>query len=80
MTTVENLKDLLNDYELIIINLSEDKDLESNLEKYDNLKYFLTEEFLKKHYTNKKIDIFLKLLCNFFNFDINSALDIIKYI
>jgi len=78
---MDKINILLDEYEKIIINLSDDNKLENNLKKYDNCKKLLTEKVLKKMITVKNYESnFIKMLNYLFDFDDAEVADIFEYI
>ena len=45
---MDKIKIILEEYEMIIVNLSEENKLEDNLKKYDQCKILLTNDVLKR--------------------------------
>ena len=78
---MENLKFIIKEYELIIINLSDDDKLEPNLKKYDEYKKLLTKRVLEKMATVPRcIENFIKMLNSLFNFDELLVAEIFEHI
>ena len=79
---METLKNLILDYEQIIINLSDEKELINNLEKYESIRKIIENE--KILFSMSKIknshNICLKALNKMFNFDENLVLDILEFL
>lgn len=76
---MEEIKEIFEHYEMVIVNLSEDKELKKNLKKFDDIKKLLSkpiiERFVKvKHWQSN----FLKMLNYLFEFDDEHVFDIIK--
>ena len=78
---MEEIKEILEQYEMIIINLSEDDKLKDNLKKYDQCKKLLSKDVLKRmikvpnYQTN-----FIKMLNYLFQFDDEIVFDTFNYI
>ncbi len=78
---MDKIKIILEEYEMIIVNLSEENKLEDNLKKYDQCKNLLTNDVLKRmvkvpnYQTN-----FIKMLNYLFEFDDEIVFDTFNYI
>tara|TARA_R110001592_G_scaffold100461_1_gene285120 strand:- start:384 stop:623 length:240 start_codon:yes stop_codon:yes gene_type:complete len=79
---METLKNLFLDYEMIIINLSNESELINNLEKYETVKKIIeNDEILTKMSDIKNShNLCLKMLNKMFNFDENLVLDILEFL
>lgn len=78
---MDKIKIILEEYEKIIINLSEDNKLEDNLKKYDQCKNLLTKPVLEKMAKVKNYQSsFVKMLNYLFEFDDAEVADIFNYI
>jgi nicotinamide mononucleotide adenylyltransferase len=78
---MEEIKEILEQYEMIIINLSKDNKLEDNLKKYENGKRLLTKKVLERmvNVPNYQTN-FIKMLNHLFEFDDEIVFDTFKYI
>jgi len=78
---MDKIKEILEQYEMIIINLSEDDKLEDNLNKYNQCKKLLSEDVLKRmiNVPNYQTN-FIKMLNHLFQFDDEIVFDTFKYI
>ena len=78
---MDKIKIILEEYEMIIVNLSDDHKLQDNLKKFDNCKLLLKNDILKRmikvpnYQTN-----FIKMLNYLFEFDDEIVFDTFKYI
>ena len=78
---MEQLKVLFSEYEKVIINLSCDTELQSNLKKYDSFKNLLTNEIYTHMTKTKNYQIkFIHMLNKLFKFDNDDVTEIFKYI
>ena len=78
---MEEIKEILEQYEMIIINLSEDEKLKDNLKKYDQSKKLLTKPVLERMVKVKNYQTnFIKMLNYLFEFDDEIVFDTFKYI
>ena len=78
---MDKIKIILQQYEMIIINLSQDNKLEDNLKKYDNCKKLLTKKVLERMIKVKNYESnFIKMLNHLFEFDDAEVADIFNYI
>ena len=78
---MEEIKEILEQYEMIIINLSQDNKLKDNLKKYDQCKKLLTKKVIERmvkvpNYQSS----FIKMLNHLFEFDDAEVADTFKYI
>ena len=78
---MDKINILLDEYEKIIINLSDDNKLENNLKKYDNCKKLLSKQVLEKMVKVKNYESnFINMLNYLFDFDDAEVADIFNYI
>ena len=79
---MNTLKNLFLDYEMIIINLSNESELINNLEKYETVRKIIeNDEILTKMSDIKNShNLCLKMLNKIFNFDENLVLDILEFL
>ena len=78
---MDKIKIILEEYEKIIINLSEDNHLENNLKKYDNCKKLLSDDVLERMVKVKNYESnFIKMLNYLFEFENSDVADIFEYI
>ena len=78
---MDKINIILEEYEKIIINLSEDNKLENNLKKYDNCKKLLSKQVLERMAKVKNYESnFINMLNNLFDFDDAEVADIFEYI
>ena len=78
---MDKIKIILEEYEKIIINLSEDDKLENNLKKYDNCKKLLSDDVIKRMIKVKNYESnFIKMLNYLFEFENSDVADIFEYI
>jgi len=78
---MEEIKEILEQYEMIIINLSEDEKLKDNLKKYDQSKKLLTKPVLERMVKVKNYQTnFIKMLNYLFQFDDEIVFDTFNYI
>ena len=78
---MDKIKIILEEYEMVIVNLSEDKELKKNLKKFDDIKKLLSEDVLKRmiNVPNYQTN-FIKMLNHLFQFDDEIVFDTFKYI
>lgn len=78
---MQEIKEIFEQYELVIINLSKDDNLKGNLKKYDQCKKLLSEQVLEKMAKVKNYQSSLiKMLNYLFEFDDADVADIFNYI
>ena len=78
---MDKIKIILEEYEKIIINLSEDNHLENNLKKYVNCKKLLSDDVLERMIKVKNYESnFIKMLNYLFEFENSDVADIFEYI
>jgi len=78
---MDKINILLDEYEKIIINLSDDNKLENNLKKYDNCKKLLSKQVLERMVKVKNYESnFIKMLNYLFDFDDELVFDTFNYI
>tara|TARA_R110002096_G_scaffold367073_1_gene560419 strand:- start:1431 stop:1667 length:237 start_codon:yes stop_codon:yes gene_type:complete len=78
---MEEIKEILEQYEMIIINLSQDEKLKENLKKYDQCKKLLSEPVIERMVKVKNYQsTFIKMLNYLFDFDDEIVFDTFKYI
>ena len=78
---MEDIKEILEQYEMIIINLSQDDKLKDNLKKFDNSKKLLSDDVIKRMVKVKNYQTnFIKMLNHLFDFDDEIVFDTFKYI
>ena len=78
---MDKIKIILEEYEKIIINLSEDNHLENNLKKYNQCKKLLTDAVLERMVKVKNYESnFIKMLNYLFEFENSDVADIFEYI
>ena len=78
---MDKIKEILEQYEMIIINLSQDENLKDNLKKFDNSKKLLSDDVIKRMVKVKNYQTnFIKMLNHLFDFDDEIVFDTFKYI
>jgi len=79
---MDNLKNLILDYEMIIVNLSIESELINNLKKYESIRTIMNNpDILNKMSKIKNShNLCLKMLNKLFNFDENLVLDILEFL
>ena len=76
---MDKIKEILEQYELIIINLSQDENLKDNLKKFDNSKKLLSDDVIKRMVKVKNYQTnFIKMLNHLFDFDDEIVFDHIR--
>ena len=78
---MDKIKEILEQYEMVVINLSEDKNLKKNLKKYDQCNKLLSDDVIKRMVKVKNYQTnFIKMLNHLFDFDDEIVFDTFKYI
>lgn len=78
---MDKIKIILEEYEMVIVNLSEDKELKKNLKKFDDIKKLLSKPVIERMVKVKNYQSsFIKMLNHLFDFDDEMVFDTFKYI
>ena len=78
---MEEIQEIISEYEMVVVNLSEENKLKQNLEKYRNCKKLLSKPVLEKIIKVPNFEsTFIKMLNSLLGFDDLEVAEIFEYI